>query len=201
MTGRENKSSRRAFFLQGSAALGAGVASTVGAAALTTDAATPDAAQSQQLALLQDREAIRQLQLAFTTLMENQAYEAAAELFGDQADLQLSGVRAKGMPAIRQLLADQYRHQTAPALHSAYRPNSLQAQDELTLSDDRLRASATFHVDVALGTALAGDSTIAQMARLQGQMADRHWESGRIEARYVKTHGRWKVASLRYLAS
>jgi hypothetical protein len=38
------------------------------------------------------------------------------------------------------------------------------------------------------------------MARLQGQVADRRWESGRFEATYLGRGGEWKVASLRYLA-
>lgn len=46
-----------------------------------------------------------------------------------------------------------------------------------------------------------GDSTIAQMARLQGMLADVRWESGWLQARYVKTGGRWQIAALEYLTS
>ena len=52
-----------------------------------------------------------------------------------------------------------------------------------------------------LSSPLQGSSTIAEMARLQGHVADRRWETGRFEAKYVKTAGQWKVASLEYLAS
>jgi hypothetical protein len=52
---------------------------------------------------------------------------------------------------------------------------------------------------VALSTPLHGDSTVAQMARLQGQMASRRWETGRFEAQYVKARGQWKMATLSYL--
>jgi hypothetical protein len=55
-------------------------------------------------------------------------------------------------------------------------------------------------VDVELCTPLRDDCTIAQMARLQGMMADRRWETGQIEAQYVKTSGQWKLTSLRYPA-
>jgi len=48
---------------------------------------------------------------------------------------------------------------------------------------------------------LQGNSTLVQMARLQGQMAVQRWESGHIEASYVKARGEWKMASLRCLAS
>ena len=197
MTETKHKNTRRAFFLHGSAALGAGVATAVG----TSDAAhrPPSAIDAQQqLALLQDYEAIRQLQLTYSSLMEGQNYAAAAQLFDPHAELQLSGACAAGKDAIRQLLIEQYRDQTAITLHCAYRPNNLQSHDVLTVSADRVQAAATLHVDVALGTALQGDSTIAQMARQQGQLADRRWEAGIIDAQYVKTGGMWKVASLRY---
>jgi hypothetical protein len=205
MTGIKTKSSRRAFFLSGGAALGAGVATTVGAAALTREAPAPLDEQlkllRQQLEGVEDREAIRRLHLAFTTLVEQQSYEAAAELFDDHAHLDLSGVSATGSPAIRQLFADQYRHQRAAAIHSAYRQSSSQHRDAMTVSDDRGQATATFHVEVELCAPLRGDCTAAKMARLQGNVADRRWEAGRFEAKYVKTRGQWKMASLSYLAS
>jgi hypothetical protein len=178
-----SNSTRRAFFLQGGAALGAGVAASVQAAAPARPA--PD-----------DHEAIRKLHFAFTTLMETQQYETAGDLFDERARLQLSGVHASGKPAILELFAMGYRQQSANVIHSAYRYRS----DAVTLSENRQHAVATFHVDVELCTPLRDDCTIAQMARLQGMMAERRWETGRIEARYVKTGGQWKIESLRYPA-
>jgi hypothetical protein len=150
---------------------------------------------------MEEREAIRQLHLAFTTLIEQQAYEAAAELFESQAHLNLSGVSATGKPAILQLFAHQYRQQNASAIHNAYRQNTLQQRDAVMLSENRLQATATFHVDVEVCTPLQADCTAATMARLQGHVADRRWEAGRFEAKYVKTRGEWEIASLSYLAS
>jgi SnoaL-like domain len=200
MTATRSRNSRRDFFLQGGAAMGAGMATAVGATG-AADPSRPSTAAEQQLALWQAREAIRQLHLAYAGLMESQRFEAAVDLFAERAELQLSGACATGKPAIRQLLTEQYRQPTAPTLHCAYRPNPQQALDTLTVSDNGLEATATLHVDVALGTALQGDSTIAQMARLQGQLADRRWESGIIDAKYVQTDGQWQIAALRYRAS
>jgi hypothetical protein len=53
-------------------------------------------------------------------------------------------------------------------------------------------------LDVALGVPLHDTSTAAQMARLQGQLAERRWESGRLEAGYVNTDAGWKIAKLKY---
>jgi SnoaL-like protein len=201
MTDKANRS-RRSFFLRGGAALGAGVAA--GATTLISGASTaPDQLHQlrRELDHVGDREAIRQLQLAFTTLVESQAYEAAAELFTENADLQLSGLNAKGQQAIRRQFANQYRQQQAAAMHTAYRQSALQQKDVVTIGDSGVLATALFHVDAQISKPLQGDSTAAQMARLQGQVSDRRWEAGRINAQYQKIRGQWKIASLRYLSS
>jgi hypothetical protein len=86
-------------------------------------------------------------------------------------------------------------------LHSAYRQRTSQPSDVLTFSDDGLQATATFDVEAEICTPLQDDCTAAQMARLQGNVADHRWENGRFEARYVKTRGQWKISSLRYIAT
>ena len=187
MSGITAKSTRRAFFLRGGAALGAGVATTVAVAA-------PNRPGEDD-----DREAIRRLHLTLTALIQSRSYEEAAQLFDEQAALDLSGVSAKGKADILRLLTEQYRRQKAPAIHSAYRPAALQLNDSLSVTEGRQRATATFHVEVEVCTPLQEDCTAAQMARLQGQVADRRWESGRFEATYLKRRGEWKVASMRYL--
>jgi SnoaL-like domain len=202
MTGTKTNGSRRAFLTTGGAVLGAGVASTGAAATLTSDSTSPLEEQltklRQRVDGMEDREAIRQLHREFTTLMENQAYECAAELFDEQAQLNLSGVSASGKSAILRLFVEQYRHQKAAAIHSAYRQSNSQHRDAVTLGGNRLQAVATFHTEVELCTPLRGDCTVAQMARLQGHVADRRWESGRFEAKYVQTRGQWRMASLSY---
>jgi hypothetical protein len=199
MTDINSKSSRRSFFLHGGAVLGAGVATTAGAAALVSDSpkSGPEDLQ-RQLASHDDREAIRQLQLTFTTAMQDQDYEAVAQLFSDDAPLHLSGLSAAGRLDILGRLVDQYRAQQAMQMHSAYRLTGAQRQDLITLAGDGLRAAATFHTEVQISTPLRGDSTAAQMARLQGQTESRRWEAGRFEAQYLKIQGQWKMASLRY---
>lgn len=180
------RSSRRTFFLAGGATISAGVP---GANA----SAMPHASSPEH-------EAIRRLHVTFTGRMESHAYEAAAELFAEDAHLQLSGIEAQGSAAILRLLTEQYRQQLVAILHSAYRPNALQEHDDLTFSDDD-HARALWHVDVRLSRPLQVDCTIAQMARLQGQMAEVRWESGELEASYVKQGGLWKMASLLHRAT
>ena len=169
MTGNTTKSTRRSFFLHGGAMLGAGVATTAGAATMIGGGRSGSA---QLPGRLEDREAIRYLHLTFMSLMQNQAYEAAAELFDERGRLDMSGLLASGRPAIRRALVAQYREQRGAAIHSAYRHNAVQRDDVVTPSEDRLRACATFHAEVEISSPLVTDSTAAQMARLQGQMAE-----------------------------
>jgi hypothetical protein len=196
MTDTKANGSRRSFFMRGGALLGAGVATAAAARTLMAD---PTPARPEPLQSLPDGEMIRQLHLDFTALMENQSYEAATELFHPQAQLNLSGLTAAGQPAIARLLQVQYRRQQAAVMHSAYRQNAAQRNDKVTISNERRQATATFHTEVHISIPLQGDSTAAQMARLQGQMADRRWESGRFEVQYVKVQGLWKMAALRYV--
>lgn len=199
MTGIKQKSTRRAFFLQGGAVVSAGVATAVGAAA-----ALPDDRLTQlktQPGSVADREAIRQLHLAFTSLIEQQSYDAAAELFTADAQLQLSGADAVGRSAIQRLFATEYREQKGAAFHGAYRQAAVHMNDVVNVSEDGRQAVATFHVEAEICTPLQDTCTVAQMARMQGHVADRRWEAGRFEAKYVKASGQWKVASLTYLSS
>jgi hypothetical protein len=174
MTEVKKTSTRRAFFLKGGAVLGAGVAATASAAGLASPAAAADVRGSAE-----DREAIRQLHLAFVARLENQSAadrssaDAPAHLFGESGQVQLGG----------------------------YRQTTSQQKDHVQFSEDSLRATGTFHCEVELCTPLQDDCTAAQMARLQGLMATRRWESGRFEASYVKTRGQWQMASVSYIRS
>jgi hypothetical protein len=86
----------------------------------------------------------------------------------------------------------------AAATHQAYRANALQLADAIRISADGYHAAALWHVDVKVGVPIEGDSTPAQMARLQGMLTNVHWEAGRLDVRYVKVDGHWQVASVRY---
>ncbi len=63
------------------------------------------------------------------------------------------------------------------------------------------QATATFHAEAEVCEPLAATCTAAQMARLQGNVASRHWQSGRFDAHYVKGTAGWKIADLRWSAT
>jgi hypothetical protein len=148
MTVRKARSTRRAFFLQGSAVVGTGIASI--ASASTAKSASPLPAAGADTAAA-DRDAILAL------------------------------------------------HRTYLASNGSYRLNPSHPNDVITLSGDGLRANARFHVEAEVCTPLEDSCTAAQMARLQGNYASHHWESGRFDAEYMKVQGHWKVVSMSYV--
>jgi hypothetical protein len=81
------KSTRRAFFLNGGAVLGAGVATTVGATALRPEQLSPHAGSAE------DREAIRRLHLAAMAQLENRRAVPSVNLFDERGLVQLSAYR------------------------------------------------------------------------------------------------------------
>jgi len=165
MSADDSRTTRRAFFVKGSATLGAGVAAAAGAGALGSQPASPPAQASQPSGHARDAAectAILKVHQAFIADVEDGRTPAAAET------------------------------------HRAYRSNARQVGDQLVLSEDGTRAEGYWHVDVKLGTPLEGDSTAAQMARLQGMLAEVRWESGVIEARYEKRAGQWQISALHY---
>ena len=62
---------------------------------------------------------------------------------------------------------------------------------------DRLR---TFTFSIQVGEPIASDSSLAQMARLQGEGVKKWWEGGAYEIAYVKDtkEGAWKIKRLEY---
>lgn len=129
---------------------------------------------------------------------------AAAAGAGAPAPPAPAATTAADREAIRRLhhafIAGVEGQSTAAALptHHAYRANALQEHDALVFGAGGHRATATWHVDVKVGGPVEGDSTVAQMARLQGMLADVHWESGRLHARYARTAGQWQIESMRF---
>ena len=86
----------------------------------------------------------------------------------------------------------------AEPTHRAYRANARQLEDTMVMTANGRSATATWNVDVKTGMPLEGDSTIEQMARLQGHLGNVQWQSGRLEARYEKTEGEWRMTAISY---
>ena len=198
----ESNSSRRSFFLKGTAVLGAGLASVSACAANLID--SPQTLQQQmnqlqqKLSTLEDREALKLLHLAFTSLLENQTYDAVVELFAENASVELHGISLEGKAAVKKLFMDGYGQQTISPLHTAHRRDQSQKQDLVSVSKDGKQASASFHNQVLVSTPIRGQSVLADMARQQGMTAQSHWENGRYDITFARINDRWLISRLNY---
>ena len=73
-----------------------------------------------------------------------------------------------------------------------------QQLDILEVAGDRNTATGQFPYSIQVGTAMTGDSSLVEMARLQGEGTVNWWESGIHEVSYVKTDNTWKIRKLEY---
>ena len=198
--------SRRAFFMRSGVALGAGIGAGLASTGAVAGTWTFDSSLSlkeqvsrlqQQLSTMEDREAVRQLYLSYTSLMQHQAYEAVVELFAEDATVQLDGTDHQGKQhAIRQLFTQDYASRQADQLQTAFQ-HELQ-RDSITVDEGLQRAHATFHAKVRIDRPITDDSSLGQMARLQGLSSESRWQSGRFEVDYVRQQDQWKISRLFY---
>jgi len=204
-TNRTMDKSRRAFFAKGGVALGTGLASvTAGAATLFNDTQPLQeqlARLQQHLTTLEDKEAIRQVHQAYSSLVQKQAWDTLLELFTDDAQVNLDGAVHSGkQQGLASLFLEQYGHQKAQHQQRAFRQDATQQQDSVYINPNRCEAHATFHQLVQIDQPLQDDSLPAQMARLQGMTGSTHWEAGRFAASFSKVDGQWLIHSLAYHA-
>lgn len=202
MMQNEVNRSRRSFFLKGTAALGAGLASASAGAATLFDSSQTLQRQmnqlQQKLSSLEDREALKQLHLVFTALLENKAYDAVVELFSEDAIVELHGMNLAGKAAVKKLFTEKYKEQKTSSLHTAHRRDQSQKQDQVSVSKDRKQASANFYNQVLICTPIRGQSVLVDMARQQGMTAQSYWENGRYDIAFTRIRDQWQISRLSY---
>ncbi len=156
--------STRRSFLKGGALLAAPLAAAMPAAMVADDGT------KARLAKLENEAAIRALHQAWLRSIDTGARDEVASLFADPT-------RAALDPAVRSIAPD---HAGAP--------------DAIELAPDGKRAAGRFHCVVETETAIAQDSTLAQMARAQGGGYIRRTERRVLRVDYVKASGAWAIA-------
>jgi hypothetical protein len=137
-------------------------------AAAIPGAALADDGTGARLARLEDERAIADLNRA---LLKG--------LNGGSADLPIAAGALQIDPALRAISEDPGRDST------------------LTLAADGLSASARHACRVDIERAFSGNSTLEQMARLQGQGSHRHSEDRILLIDYAKGQGGWQIAAAR----
>jgi hypothetical protein len=198
---------RRSFIWKAGAALSAAAASAVaGFSKSGVDQSTGLQDQidrlSAQVGILEDANAIRKLHQRYETYLDQGMYEEVVSLFADDGKVYFNGGifsgKDKGIRRLFQchfaegLTGKKIEHMPGCQLDAA------QHRDSIEVAADRKSAKALFWFSMRVGTPMDSESTLVQMARLQGQGIVHWWENGICDNSYVKTGDVWRIKRIYY---
>jgi len=193
--------SRRSFFWK----LGAGVSGALAAPAVMVRAEISEQdSASVRLALLEEEKTLRKLHQNFEQAMDKGLSEEVIEMFADDARVIFNGGLFVGRSeGVSRLYRDRFpsektgrRMEPAPG----FELEADQQADRVDVSPDLLSATAVFPYSIQAGAAIESETSLANMARLQGEGVKTWWEGGVYHVNYRKddVHGRWKISQLEY---
>jgi hypothetical protein len=193
-------SGRRSFLWKAGAAMSAAVAAAVPGMAKISDSKNSDADRlAKRLGILEDEKAISALHRTYENLLDNGRYEEVASLFKEDAAVVFNGGVFKGKSSVARLYRDHFSAGlTGKKIGPA--PGFVAAQEAITVAEDRLSAKAQFPYSIQVGSPMASNSSLVEMARLHGEGIMKWCEGGTYEISYVKDikEGIWKIAKLEY---
>ncbi len=159
---------------------------------------------SNQLGILEDENAIRELHKAYETCLNNGRYEDVVNLFAHNGEVIFNGGFFKGKEeGVRRLYLEHFspgltgkRIDPAPG----FLPNTEDRQDMIKVATDRKSAEAQFCYSMQVGVPMLSDWPLVKMARLHGQGIKKWWEGGVYDVSYVKDmkDGTWKIERLEH---
>jgi SnoaL-like protein len=197
---------RRSFVWKTGAAMSAVIASAV--TGISKQKVGPDAGSKDQLdylsnriGSLEDANAIRRLHQAYESRLDRGMYEEVAGMFTDDAEIVYSGGVFTGKAGIRRLYCDHFASgRTGRKIEPApgFETDPAQQLDIVEVAGDRKTATGQFPYSIQVGAPMSGDSSLVEMARLQGEGIVHWWESGITEVSYVKKDNTWKIGKLEH---
>lgn len=198
----ESADNSRRSFIWG---LGAGASTALASTAGLAGAETGDTdSSSLQVALLEEEKALRKLHQAYEQAMDKGLYEDVVGMFADDAQVIFNGGVFNGRSrGVSRLYRDLFRSgKTGKRMEPApgFEVAADQQQDRVEVSPDRLSAKAVFPYSIQVGKPLESDTSLAGMARLQGEGVQTWWEGGVYNVTYRKdvVDGRWRISKLEY---
>lgn len=194
-------SSRRSFFWKLGAGVSTALATTAGLAGAETSGTENLALK---VALLEDEKAIRDLHRAFELAMDQGRYDEVVGMFSDDAEVVFNGgVFRNRSHGVSRLYRERFasgqsgrRMEQAPG----FALGAGQLQDSVNVAPDRKSAEAVFPYSIQIGVPIESETSLASMARLQGEGVRTWWEGGTYHATYEKdvAENRWKIGRLEY---
>lgn len=159
---------------------------------------------SNQLGILDDENSIRSLHRTYESLLNSGRYEEAVNLLTDDGEVVFNGGIFKGKSrGVLRLYHGRFKPGlTGKKIEPApgFLPDIEPQPDNVKVAADRKAASASFSYSIQVGTPMAPDSQLVQMARLHGEGIRKWWEGGIYEIAYVKDSedSGWKIKRLEH---
>lgn len=182
----------------------AGAVASVAAAAKPAEAGIDDPAL--RAALLEEEKALRRLHHDFQQAIDAGLHDQVVGLFSADSQVVFNG----GVFQRRDAGVSRFFRGYLPARKAG---RSMQAapgfalpaeapQDRVDVARDRRSATAVFPYSIQAGMPLQSASSLASMARLQGEGVHTWWEGGHYRVEYRKeAEGRWMISRLEYDSS
>jgi SnoaL-like domain len=200
---------RRSFLWRTGAAVSAVLASAVAGVSKSSPDRDADVSGdvdklSNRIGCLEDANLIRNLHQTYESCLDRGMYEEVVGMFADDAEVVFNGgVFAGKDNGIRRLYCDHFAprlagKKMAPA--PGFEPDPSGQQDIVKVAADRRTAACQFPYSMQVGEPMTGNSSLVEMARLQGGGIVKWWEGGICEASYVKAGESWKIRKLEYRA-
>ena len=195
---------RRSFIWKAGAAMSAMAASAV--AGLSKTALDSDAGSkgemdrlTNQIGCFEDANVIRKLHDMYESYLDKGMYEEVVGMFAEDAEAEYNGGLFAGKEGIRRLYCDNF----APGLTGkkiepapGFEPDPAQQLNIVEVAANRRTATGQFTYSMQVGKPMTGDSSLVEMARLQGEGIVKWLEGGIYEASYVKIGDSWKIKRL-----
>jgi hypothetical protein len=156
---------------------------------------------SSRVGSLEDADAVRRLHRAYESCLDRGMYEDVVAMFADEAEVVYKGGLYHGKEGIRRLYCNHFASGfTGKKIEPppGFEPDPAKHLDIVEVAADRKNASGQFPYSIRVGTPMKGDSSLVEMARLQGEGVLQWWEGGIHEVSYVKEGDAWKIKRLEY---
>jgi len=156
---------------------------------------------SNQIGSLEDASTIRRLHQAYESHLTEGMYEEVVGMFADDSEAVYNGGLYAGKEGIRRLYCDHFAQGlTGRKIEPApgFEPDPAQQLDIVEVATDRRTAAGQFPYSIQVGAPMTEDSSLVEMARLQGEGIVKWWEGGICGASYIKVGDGWKIKRLEY---
>jgi hypothetical protein len=193
---KQPNADRRSFIRKTGAALSAVLATAVAGISKSKTDEDPAGRLSARLGILEDANAVRTLYQSYESYLDQGMYEEIVNLFADDGEVYFNGGLFSGKEkGIRRLYLGQFGEGLTG---KKVEPAPGQQRETIEVATDRKYAKAHFPFSIRVGIPLGPESTLVQMARLQGQGIVHWWESGICKSSYVRVGDVWKIRKIEY---